>query len=139
MRANRRATAVAVSLLTLSFLAGLSLAALADERDISVGGVWVCRISHDASGYTAARRATEVRKRITNVLSAPGLLRGAVVTIRPAGQDAVVAVGGMLVFTVTPTDAMGTSVTPLELARQWGARLASGLSKALPDVNFHTF
>ena len=139
MRANRKGMAIAGSLLTLGFLAGLPRVALADERDISVGGVWVCRISHDVSGYTAVRRATEVRKRITNVLSIPRLRRGAVITVRPTGHDAVVTVGEILVFTVTPADATVTSVTPLELAHQWAARLAAGLSKALPDATFHTF
>jgi len=41
--------------------------------------------------------------------------------------------------TVAPEDARGTSVSTLELARQWARRLALGLSKALPDTEFHTF
>jgi len=34
---------------------------------------------------------------------------------------------------------VGTPNTTVQLARDWAKRLAEGLSKALPDANFHTF
>jgi hypothetical protein len=55
------------------------------------------------------------------------------------GKGAIVTVGERLVFTVTPDDAEGTTVTPLALAKLWAQRLAEGLSYALPDANFHVF
>jgi hypothetical protein len=113
---------------------------MADQGDISVGGVWVSKITRDASGYSANQRVTEVNKRITEVLSRPELRHtGAAVSVRPAGESAMILVGDQLVMTVTPEDAAGTRVSTVELARQWAQRLAQGLSKALPDANFHTF
>ena len=62
MDAARR---LVIALLAALIAGGLPLPALADVRDISVGGVWICRITQDASGYTSYDRAAEVRKRIT--------------------------------------------------------------------------
>jgi hypothetical protein len=64
---------------------------------------------------------------------------GAVVSVHPAGGSTLVLVGDKLVFTVAPEDVMGTPNTTVQLARDWAKRLAEGLSKALPDANFHTF
>lgn len=125
-------------------LLGLGRAALADPNDITVGGVWVCKITHGASGATAAERVVQVRQRIGNVLSTPRFRGGnAYVYVRAAGTDGVITVGDqqgeILVFTVTPEDAAGTSLTPVQLAGQWAPRLAAGLSKALPSAKFHIF
>ncbi len=49
----------------------------------------------------------------------------------------VLAVNDILVFTVTPQDVAGTTVTTLQLARQWAPLLAQGLGRALPDSTFH--
>jgi hypothetical protein len=38
-----------------------------------------------------------------------------------------------LIFTVTPNDTAGTSVSTLELAHEWASRFAQGLSRALPQ------
>lgn len=140
MRAERRFGLFLALCTSAGLLAGALQPALADSGDISVGGVWVSKITHDTSGYTADQRAVEVHKRITEVLSTPTFrTNGAVVSIRPIGQSAAIMVGGLLVMTVTPEDAAGTGVATVELARQWAQRLAQGLSKALPDANFHTF
>jgi len=133
-----------IALLTVLIAGGLPLPALADVRDISVGGVWICRITHDASGYTSYNRAAEVRKRITEVLSNPDYRKGgAVVDVRQVGTTVTISVGPTLVFTVVPEDTMGEPVAPhmtsLEVARQWAARLSTGLSRALPDPNLHVF
>jgi hypothetical protein len=137
MRGKRFALPAVMVVLGLVF--GVPRPALAEIGDISVGGVWVCKITHDASGYSADQRAVQVNKRITEVLSDPKLRRGATVSVRPFGASATISVGDRLVFTVAPEDAMGTSVTTIELARQWARRLATGLAKALPDAEFHTF
>jgi len=132
MAVNRWKRTSVIGALTAGILVALALPVLADERDISVGGVWICRITHDASGYTSYQRAVEVNRRITQVLSAPELRTGAQVTVRPMSSSAVIMVGDLLVFTVAPEDAMDTPVTPFELARQWAQRLAEGLTKGLP-------
>ena len=113
--------------------------AIADPRDISVGGVWITRLTHDVAGYTSFQRAVEVGRRITEVLSTPKFRQGTTVSVQTMGKAALVTVGDVLVFTVTPDDAEGTSVTPLTLARQWAQRLAEGLGNALPDAKFHVF
>jgi hypothetical protein len=110
--------------------------AFADARDISVGGVYICKITQASRGYTAEQRATEINKRITQILSAPELRQGAVVSVRQNGPDALVTVGNLLVFTVTPADAAGSGTT-LYVAKRWGALLSEGLSKALPGSTFH--
>jgi hypothetical protein len=138
---DRRLVTVLLAAFTLGVVVALALPAHADERDISVGGVWICRITHDVSGYTAAQRAVEVRKRITQILSDPRFSKGALVEVHQVGPTAVVTVGDLLVFTVTPDDTQGPPVAPHtttgELARQWAQRLAEGLSRALPDRTFH--
>lgn len=138
MHAGRLAV-VAVTLIAPAFVLGTALPSRADIGDISVGGVWICRITQPALGLTAEQRAVQVNKQITEALSTPKFRRGAVVSIRPKETAATISVGDLLIVTVTPEDAKGTSVTPMALARQWAQRLATGLSKALPDAEFHTF
>jgi hypothetical protein len=144
VRVSSRVVTVCVVLLSVGLVLGLALPALADERDIEVGGVWVCRITHDASGYTSYQRAAEVRRRITEVLSTPIYRKGgAVVEVHQVGNTATITVGDILVFTIVPEDTTGDSVAPhvtlLELAQAWAKRLADGLSRALPDPNHHGF
>lgn len=126
-----------VSIVVGSIVLGLAGAVLADTGDISVGGVWVCRITKGAAGLTAEQRAALINRRITEVLSLPGIRRGPIpVTIRPAGKSAAIAVAGMTVFTVMPEDAEGTKVTTMELARQWAGRLVEGLNRAVPGATY---
>jgi len=127
-----------VLLIGAAVVAGLVSPAFADPRDISVGGVYITTITQDSAGYTAEQRATEVTKRITRILGTPALRQGAVVTVRQNGADALVTVGNILVFTVTPADAKGSGTT-LYVAKQWARLLAEGLTKALPGSNFHGF
>lgn len=124
----------------LGVVSGLPRPAMADQGDISVGGVWVSKITHDSAGFSADQRAVEVNKRITEVLSSASLRRtGATVAVRPNGGSAMILVNDQLVMTVTPDDVAGTKVSTVELARQWAQRLAQGLSKAIPDPNVHVF
>jgi hypothetical protein len=136
---RRHATVPLALLLLGATVLGIALPAFADAREISVGGVWITRLDHDAAGYTSFQRAVEVRRRITEVLSTPQFRQGAVVEVKQVGQEAVIMVGDLLVFTVTPDDAAGTWLTPLDVAHQWGRLLTEGLSRALPDTNFHMF
>ncbi|HEV2439494.1 MAG TPA: hypothetical protein VGX97_05480 [bacterium] len=137
MQGWRTFTVVALLIGTVAG-AGTVRPASADARDISVGGVWITRITHDWGGYTAEQRATEITKRITRILGTTELRQGAVITIGKDGPNALVTVGTILVFTVTPADAAGSGTTTY-VARQWAALLAQGLSKALPGSNFHGF
>ena len=126
--------------LVWGFSISLAQPALADPSDISVGGVWVGKITHDAAGVSADQRIVEVHKRITNILSNPVYrTEGAPVSVRPAGQAAGIFVGDQLAITVMPEDTAGTGVSPMELARQWAQRFARGLTAALPDANVHVF
>ena len=118
--------------------AGLAGPAFGDARDISVGGVYITTITQDYAGYTAEQRATEVTRRITRILGTPELRQGAVVAVKQDGANALVTVGNILVFTVTPADAKGSG-TALYVAKQWARLLAEGLTKALPGSNFHGF
>jgi len=119
--------------LTAVLILGLALPALADATTISVGGVWICNITHDLAGFTADQRAVEVNKRITNILSDPQFRQGATITVKADGDYSDVLVGDRLVFTVAPVDTDGT-VTADTLARQWAQRLAQGLNKAIPSA-----
>jgi hypothetical protein len=124
-------------LLAAALAAGAAHPAFADPRDVSVGGVWITRITHSWAGISAVDRATEVTRRITQVLSTPEFRQGAVVTVRSDGADALVVVGDILVFTVTPGDAAGTSSTPMQIARYWASLLGQGLTRALPGSAFY--
>lgn len=134
-----RVMLMATVVLGLGVVTGTPRPALADAGDISVGGVWVCRITQPALGHSAEQRAVTMTKQITEALSTPKFRKGAVISIRPKGDTATISVGDVVIVTVTPEDAKGTAVAPMELARQWAQRLAMGLSKALPDAEFHTF
>jgi len=133
----RRTFTVVGLLVGVALVAGVARPAFADPRDISVGGVWIARITHDWAGVSAVDRATEVTRRITQVLSTPQFRQGAVVAVRPDGANALITVGSVLVFTVTPADATGTSGNPMHLAKYWAALLGQGLTRALPGSAFY--
>ena len=123
-----------------SLILGVAYPALADIGDISVGGVWVCRITRGAGGLSPEQRAVQINRRITEVLSLPGTDRRSIsISVRPLGASATIVVADITVMTVTPADAAGTHVTTMELARQWARRLVAGLQRALPSTTFHGF
>lgn len=133
-----RSTFAVVGLLVgVALVAGVARPAFADPRDISVGGVWITRITHDWAGVTAVDRATEVTRRITQVLSVPQFRQGAVVAVRADGANALITVGNVLVFTVTPADASGTSGSAMHVAKYWATLLGQGLTRALPGSAFY--
>ena len=123
-----------------SLVLGVAYPALADIGDISVGGVWVCRITRGAGGLSPEQRAVQINRRITEVLSIPGTDRRSIsISVRPLGRSATIVVADITVITVTPEDAAGAHVTTMELARQWARRLVAGLQRALPGTTFHGF
>ena len=133
----RQRTSIVIALLIgAAVVAGLAKPAFADPRDISVGGVWITRITHDWAGVSAVDRATEVTRRITQVLSMPQFRQGAVVAVRQDGANALISVGNILVFTVTPRDAEGTG-SPMRLAKYLATLLGQGLTTALPGSAFY--
>lgn len=134
---GRRTFVLAGLLIGAAVVAGIAAPAFADPRDVSVGGVWITRITHDWAGVSAVDRATEVTRRITQVLSTPQFRQGAVVTVKTEGPAALITVGNILVFTVTPGDVAGTSSTPLQLAKYWASLLGQGLTRALPGSAFY--
>jgi len=137
MLATRKHTLQTAVLLAAAMMLGLVPAAFADARDLSVGGVYICTITHDASGYSSYDRAREANKRITQVLSTPEFQHGATVVVRQMGAAATISVGSLLVFTVTPEDVQPTNETTLALAKTWAQRLAQGLGVAMPGSTFH--
>ncbi len=107
--------------------------AAADAGDISVGGVWICRLTQGALGVTLTQRVAHVNQRITEVLSLPEAGRRPLpVEVRLVGATAAIVVADVTTVTVIPEDAGGTGVPVHEIANQWAARLAQGLRRALP-------
>jgi len=122
------------------FVLSVAYPAIADIGDISVGGVWVCRITRGAGGLSLEQRVVQINRRITEVLSLPGTDRRSIsISVRPLGPSATIVVADITVITVTPADAAGAHVTTMELARQWARRLGAGLQRALPSTTFHGF
>ncbi|MGQ0549074.1 MAG: YbaY family lipoprotein [Armatimonadota bacterium] len=121
---------VAVLLVLQAILPG---PAAAEIGDISVGGVWICRLTTGASGMTLEQRVTQINQRITDVLSLPELGRRQIlVEVRPVGAAAAIVVAEITIMTVISEDTTGTGVAAHEVANQWAARLAQGLRRALP-------
>lgn len=107
--------------------------AAADVGDISVGGVWVCRLTKGASGLTLEERVRLIDRRIADVLSQSDVRTPQIaLEVHQVGAAAAIVVAGVTVMTVTPDDAAGTGVPVNEVANQWGSRLAAGLRRALP-------
>jgi putative lipoprotein len=127
---DRLKLAATVALLALQ--AALPRTAAADIGDISVGGVWVGRLTQGAAGLTLEGRVRQINQQITEVLSLRAL-RGSQVTVevQPARAAAAITVADIVVVTLTPRDAAGTGVPAYEVANQWAARLAAGLRRAL--------
>jgi hypothetical protein len=138
MRVHRSAVGAA-AVIVFAIVVATPTPSRADVGDISVGGVWVCRITQPALGLTVEERAVQVNKQITEALSTPKFRRGATISVRADGPAAKIMIDTLVIVTVTPEDIKGTTVTTMELARQWAKRLATGLSRALPDAEFHTF
>src|SRR5688500_12448790 len=93
---------------TVAFLAlqaALPGTAAAEIGDISVGGVWVGRLTQGAAGLTLEGRVRQINQQITEVLSLRAL-RGSQVTVevQPARAAAAITVADIVVVTLTPED-----------------------------------
>ncbi|MGH2374788.1 MAG: hypothetical protein ACRDIC_15150, partial [bacterium] len=97
----------------------LPVPAAAEIGDISLGGVWICRITQGTFGMTLAQRVTQINQRITDVLSLPEPGRRQIpVEVRPVGAAAAIVVADITIMTVTSEDAAG-AVSAHEIANQW--------------------
>lgn len=130
---NRRA--MWISIVVLGLLFGVQLQAHADLGDVSIGGVWVCRLSKGANGLGLDQRMQQIERNIYTIVNDPRYRgrRSVAVQVRPMGVNAALVVDGRVVFVVTPEDIEGTGATPMEAANQWAPKLSKGLSLALPD------
>ena len=121
----RRTVTIVIAALLVGFQGLLPAPAVAEIGDISVGGVWVCRLTHGAAGLTAEQRVAQINQRITDVLSLPELTRRQIaVEVRPVGDGAAIIAADITIMTTTPPDAAGTGVPVQEIANQWATRLA---------------
>jgi len=137
MVATRRHVVLTAALVAAASALAPARPALADARDISVGGVYICTITHDVPGYTSYERAKQANQRITTVLSSPQFYNGGKVVVNQFGAAATVSVGNILIFTVVPADVEPTNETTFDLAKTWAQRLAHGLGVAMPGAEFH--
>ncbi|MDQ7858852.1 MAG: META domain-containing protein [Armatimonadota bacterium] len=128
---RRLAVLVALAGLVAAHTAAPAPAA-AQSANISVGGVWICRLTQGASGLTLEQRVRQIDQRIADVLSLPLRRSQILVEVRPVSGTVAIVAAGITVITVTPADAAGTGVPIHEVANQWAARLAEGLRRALP-------
>ena len=112
----------------------LARPALADIGDVSIGGVWVCRLTKGAGGLTLEQRMQQIERNMYMVVDNPKYhqRRSVPVSIRPAGQGAAIIVENLVILVVTPDDVAGTGAKPIEAARQWAQLLAKGFNQALP-------
>jgi hypothetical protein len=125
----------------LCVLLGFARPAFAEVGDISIGGVWVCRLTKGAAGLTLDQRMMQIERRIFSAINNPKYRdqRQMPVVVRPMGQNAAVTVDDVVIFVVTPEDVEGTGAKPMEAAVLWGQRLARGLNLAIPDGKFQVF
>lgn len=79
-------------------------------------------------GVSPEERARAARERIAGILRRPGKL---VSTVEPAPQGAIVRLGGVLAFVVTPADTDAISESPIEAARRAAAALDVAASESL--------
>jgi hypothetical protein len=121
----------------LSLLLGLQLQAYADIGDVSIGGVWICRLAKGANGQALDQRMQQIERNIYTVVNDPRYRgrRSIAVQVRPMGASAALVVDGRVLFIVTPEDVEGTGATPMEAASQWAPKLSKGLTLAVPDGN----
>ena len=121
-----------VSLL-LAVVIGIAVPTLAapDPLSVSVGGVWVCKITQPVAGFTPEQRVTEANKRITEVVSR--IRPGDRVTVKVVlfGSATKVTVNEMLVFTLVPADVPTPGVALTDYALQVSVRLQKGILSAL--------
>lgn len=122
-------------LVAVSLVLGLAHPARAEIGDISIGGVWVCRLTKGAGGLTLEQRVEQIERNMYAVVNNPRYRgrRTVPVSVRVVGQGAAIMADDFVILVVTPEDVSGTRAKPVEAARQWAPRMAKGLAQALPD------
>jgi len=132
MRTCHERIKLAATVAALALQAALPGPAAAEIGDISVGGVWVGRLTQGAAGLTLEGRVRQINQQITEVLSLRAL-RGSqiVVEVRPARAAAAIVVAHIVVLTLTSADAPGSDVPAHAVANLWAGRLAAGLRRSL--------
>jgi hypothetical protein len=119
--------------LLLAVVMGVGIPSLAapDPLSVSVGGVWVCKITQAVAGFTPEQRVTEANKRITDVVSRIRPADRVIVKVVLFGSATKVTVNDMLVFTLVPADVPTPGVALAEYALQVSGRLHKGIRSAL--------
>ena len=126
---------------TLMALAAASLylaapARATDDTVIVIGNEEVLRIRADSGGFTAARRAADLRRRILGIYQALGrenrALKPEDVTLDETPGRPAIRVRGMLLLSVTAEDAVVNGSTLEELSRVWHVRLRDALVRNAP-------
>ena len=121
-----------VSLL-LAVVIGIAVPTLAasDPLSVSVGGVWVCKITQPVAGFTPEQRVTEANKRITEVISRVRPADRITVKVVLFGSATKITINEMLVFTLVPADVPTPGVALTDYALQVSVRLQKGNLTAL--------
>jgi len=107
------------------------VSAAPDPLSISVGGIWICKITQSVAGFTPQQRVTEANKRITEVVSRIRPADRVTVKVQLYGSTATVTVNDMLVFTLVPADVPTPGVALADYALQVSVRLQKGILTAL--------
>lgn len=116
------------------FVLGCSAAQAADEAVWSVAGKQVLRLH----GANAEKRVDTLDGRLTEILSAgDGKLNGEDIKIHSEKTEVSIEVRGMLLVTVTSTDATANKTTKDGLAKKWLTNLRNTLPQLAPRENRH--
>jgi hypothetical protein len=117
----------------LAVLIGMAvpISAAPDPLSISVGGVWICKITQSVAGFTPQQRVTEANKRITEAVSRIRPTDRVTVRVQLLGSTAKVTINDMLIFTLVPADVPTPGVALADYALQVSVRLQKGILIAL--------
>ncbi len=126
-------TDLRLAVLVISLVFGLVQPALAELGDISIGGVWVCRLTKGAGRLTLEQRVQEIERNMYAVVNNPKYRAQGRVPVSVRGS--AIMVEDLVILTVSPEDVAGTGAKPAEAANQWAQRLAKGLNHAIPVPN----
>ncbi len=85
-------SAIVLVMVVWSLLLGAAPPARAEMGDISIGGVWVCRLTKGAGGLTLEQRMLQIERNIYAVVSNPKYReqRQVPVLVKPMGLNAAI-------------------------------------------------
>ena len=124
---NKGLIAVAGALMSLG--AAALAQAPSNSNAVFVGGTPIMRVRVGAAGYSPTQRAQQYQLRLNQIL-AQGPIRPADVEVQPLGNEAVVKVKGLLLFTADWATARFNHTTPTLLAGGW----ADHMRQVLPGL-----